>query len=119
MSKTEPSPESDDGNDLRKNFEEFKLEESYVESVVEGDDVGRHDGDGAEDNKIYETFLETTGLSQKSILTPSRMLSNHRSCLKPKDVKHRSRVKAAAAIEKCGVSSIGGSTVKYWTEPFL
>lgn len=146
LSKTEVPGENDDGNDLRKNFEEFKLEESYVESVVEGD-IGRHEGDGAEtlvnhyaalaiassppplpkdppppfdmDNKIYETFLETTGLSQKSILTPSRMLSNHRSCLKPKDVKHRSRVKAAAAIEKCSVSSIGGSTVKYWTEPFL
>lgn len=132
------TPEPDD--ELRKNFEEFKLEESYA------DDDGRHDGDGAENiinhyatlsivppplpkepppvqemnNKMYETFLETTGLSQKSILTPSRMLSNHRSCLKPKDVKHRSRIKAAAVIEKCNnVSNVGGSTVKYWTEPFL
>lgn len=132
------TPEPDDGNELRKNFEEFKLEESYA------DDDGRHEGDGAENminhyatlsivppplpkepppvqvelnNKMYETFLETTGLSQKSILTPSRMLSNHRSCLKPKDVKHRSRIKA----EKCNnnISSVGGSTVKYWTEPFL
>ena len=135
-----------DINDMRKNFEEFKLEESYAESEENG---GRHDGDGAENKnmvnyyatltivppplskdpppvtdleyKMYETFLENTGLSQKSILTPSRMLSNHRSCLKPKDVKHRSRVKAAAAIEKCNMNSSNGSssTVKYWTEPFL
>lgn len=132
-----------EANDMRRNFEEFKLEESYAES----EENGRHDGDGAENKnvnyystftivppplpkdpppeteleyKMYETFLENTGLSQKSILTPSRMLSNHRSCLKPKDVKHRNRVKAAAAIEKCNLnSSNGGSTVKYWTEPFL
>lgn len=26
----------------------------------------------------YEKFLEATGLSQKSILTPTRMFSNHR-----------------------------------------
>lgn len=137
----------EEGNELSKNFEEFKLEESYMESVIEGDDIGRHDGDGAEtrnnhyatlsmaapppplpkdpppstgmDNKMYETFLETTGLSQKSILTPSRMLSNHRSCLKPKDVKHRSRIKAAAVVEKCNAAGVGGSTIKYWTEPFL
>ncbi|XP_034235254.1 uncharacterized protein LOC117641764 [Thrips palmi] len=65
----------------------------------------------------YDTFLEATGLSNKSILTPSRMLSNHRSVLKPKDVKHRSRVKAG---ERCaGPSCATGPTVKYWTEPFL
>ncbi|GLV41108.1 hypothetical protein CBL_04632 [Carabus blaptoides fortunei] len=39
----------------------------------------------------YEHFLECTGLSSKSILTPSRMLSNHKSMLKPKDIKLRSR----------------------------
>ncbi|KAK6641113.1 hypothetical protein RUM44_012815 [Polyplax serrata] len=135
-------PENE-ANDIRQNFEEFKLEESYREA----EEDGRRDGDGAEnknllnyyatltivpptpkeslagtelDYRMYESFLENTGLSQKSILTPSRMLSNHRSCLKPKDVKHRNRVKAAAAIEKCNVSaSNGGSTVKYWTEPYL
>lgn len=135
---------SEDVNDIRKNFEEFKLEDSYVDI----EENGRHDGDGAENKnlinyyatltimppplpkepppvaeleyKMYETFLENTGLSQKSILTPSRMLSNHRSCLKPKDVKHRNRVKAAAAIEKCNMNAANGApTVKYWTEPFL
>lgn len=65
----------------------------------------------------YDSFLEATGLSNKSILTPSRMLSNHRSVLKPKDVKHRSRVKAG---ERCALpSGMPGPTVKYWTEPFL
>lgn len=29
-------------------------------------------------NGQYEKFLEATGLSQKSILTPTRMFSNHR-----------------------------------------
>lgn len=115
---TELTTTPEDG--LQENFEEFKLEECYVEAD------GRPEADGAEMNhyaavgpvaaapeatRTYETFLETTGLSQKSILTPSRMLSNHRSCLKPKDVKHRSRIKAAAV----GVVP----TVKYWTEPFL
>lgn len=35
----------------------------------------------------YEHFLECTGLSSKSILTPARMLSNHKSILKPRDRK--------------------------------
>lgn len=134
LSSETPDPEAEVL--LQENFEEFKLEECYVESVNEGD--GRPQADGAEARcvvshyavlvppvppsappplqdtasaRTYETFLETTGLSQKSILTPSRMLSNHRSCLKPKDVKHRSRVKAAA------VGAV--PTVKYWTEPYL
>ena len=32
-------------------------------------------------NQTYEKFLEATGLSQKSILTPTRMFSNHRLVL--------------------------------------
>jgi len=68
----------------------------------------------------YDNFLEATGLSQKSIMTPSRMLSNHKSVLKPKDVKHRSRAKAAAIITERNIpSQVVGPTVKYWTEPFL
>lgn len=66
----------------------------------------------------YDSFLEATGLSNKSILTPSRMLSNHRSVLKPKDVKHRSRVKAQQG-DRCAPGPAQGPTVKYWTEPFL
>lgn len=61
----------------------------------------------------YEHFLECTGLSSKSILTPSRMLSNHKSMLKPKDIKLRSRVKSTTVYEH------PTGTVKYWSEPYL
>lgn len=80
--------------------------------------AGASGGGGAK----YETFLEMTGLTQKSILTPSRILSNHRNVMKPKDVKYRNRVKAAVTSEKCanGYAGVATSpTVKYWTEPFL
>lgn len=60
----------------------------------------------------YEHFLECTGLSSKSILTPSRMLSNHKSMLKPKDIKLRSKFKSA-------VFEHSGGTIKYWSEPYL
>ncbi|KAL1505686.1 hypothetical protein ABEB36_005192 [Hypothenemus hampei] len=63
----------------------------------------------------YEHFLECTGLSSKSILTPSRTLSNHKHMLKPKDVKLRSKVRASANI----FEKLGGSRVKYWSEPFV
>ncbi|KAI4459769.1 hypothetical protein MML48_6g00000720 [Holotrichia oblita] len=61
----------------------------------------------------YEHFLECTGLSSKSILTPSRLLSNHKSMLKPKDVKLRSKVKSNSIFER------HGSTIKYWSEPYI
>ena len=61
----------------------------------------------------YEHFLECTGLSSKSILTPSRLLSNHKSVLKPKDVKLRSKVKSNGIFER------NGSTIKYWSEPYI
>lgn len=62
----------------------------------------------------YEHFLECTGLSSKSILTPSRLLSNHKSMLKPKDVKLRSKVARSSLFE-----SQGNSTIKYWSEPYI
>ena len=134
-----PDTESDvDGNEaLRRNFEEFKLEDVDMDSVGSGDVGGRPAGDGAEarasvvQNGIssnggcsngggsYEHFLEATGLSQKSILTPSRMYSNHRNVLKPKDVKHRSRVLKAAAVNERNNNISNGPIVKYWIEPFL
>ncbi|PSN46383.1 hypothetical protein C0J52_05735 [Blattella germanica] len=133
------SPDEDgevDGNDaLRRNFEEFKLEDVDMDSVGSADDGGRPAGDGAEaraavaqngtsaantngNGGSYEHFLEATGLSQKSILTPSRMYSNHRNVLKPKDVKHRSKVLRAAAVSEKNNGS-NGPVVKYWIEPFL
>ena len=122
----EGNGEEEEGNNtLRCNFEEFKLEDVELDSVGSGEDGGRPAGDGAEaraamlqngnNNGSYEHFLEATGLSQKSILTPSRLYSNHKNVLKPKDVKHRSKVLKAAAVN--GRSS--GPVVKYWVEPFL
>lgn len=122
----EDNGEEEEGNNtLRCNFEEFKLEDVELDSVGSGEDGGRPAGDGAEaraamlqngnNNGSYENFLETTGLSQKSILTPSRLYSNHKNVLKPKDVKHRSKVLKAAAVN--GRSN--GPVVKYWVEPFL
>lgn len=121
----EDEEEEDGNNTLRCNFEEFKLEDVDMESVGSGEDGGRPAGDGAEaraamvqngnSNGSYEHFLEATGLSQKSILTPSRLYSNHRNVIKPKDVKHRSKVLKAAAVN----GKSGGPVVKYWVEPFL
>ncbi|RLU18714.1 hypothetical protein DMN91_009071 [Ooceraea biroi] len=72
----------------------------------------------------YDHFLEATGLSNKSILTPSRLLSNHKSMLKPKDVKYKSRIKATAVLERHGVQPTPGSNattthVRHWTGPFV
>lgn len=70
----------------------------------------------------YDHFLEATGLSNKSILTPSRLLSNHKSMLKPKDVKYKSRIKATAVLERHGVQSTTSNTtthVRHWTGPFV
>jgi len=122
----EGNGEEEEGNNtLRCNFEEFKLEDVELDSVGSGEEGGRPAGDGAEaraamlqngnNSGSYEHFLEATGLSQKSILTPSRLYSNHKNVLKPKDVKHRSKVLKAAAVN--GRSN--GPVVKYWVEPFL
>lgn len=113
----------DTSNNIQKNFEEFRLDECDMDTLC-GD--GRHEGDGAEarlnvpvESSIsYENFLEATGLSQKSIMTPSRLFSNHKSVMKPKDVKHRSRVKAAAVVDRCN-NNASTPVVRYWTEPFL
>lgn len=72
-------------------------------------------------NGIYDNFLEATGLSNKSILTPSRLLSNHKSMLKPKDVKYKNKIKSNAVMEKNG-SHTGSShltQVRHWTGPFV
>lgn len=57
----------------------------------------------------YEHFLECTGLSTKSLLTP-RMFSSHKNVLKPKDIKLKSSVKNNL-FEK--------HSMKYWSEPYL
>lgn len=86
-----------------------------------GNDIGNSNGN-SEIGSGYDHFLEATGLSNKSILTPSRLLSNHKSMLKPKDVKYKSRIKATAVLERHGVqTTIAGNTthVRHWTGPFV
>ncbi|CAK9823025.1 hypothetical protein ANTRET_LOCUS1442 [Anthophora retusa] len=137
--------EFDSEFDIRQNFEEFNLDECDL-----SDDPDRPEGDGSErlgnlgtmvgqnektaatkdNNNVplaasnsssgYDHFLEATGLSNKSILTPSRLLSNHKSMLKPKDVKYKNKIKATAVMEKHGVSTINNTThVRHWTGPFV
>ncbi|CAL4071140.1 unnamed protein product [Meganyctiphanes norvegica] len=54
--------------------------------------------------KQYEQMVETNNLIQKSILTPTRSLINHRSMLKPRDIKHRNKLRMVcttlAALEE-------------------
>ncbi|XP_077284148.1 uncharacterized protein LOC143909812 isoform X2 [Arctopsyche grandis] len=67
----------------------------------------------------FEYFLESSGLSSKSILTPSRPpSSNHKNVLKPKDVKMRSKNttslgRVTPLYEKCT-----NTAIKY-IEPYL
>ncbi|XP_018899171.2 uncharacterized protein [Bemisia tabaci] len=126
--------------DLSQNFEEFCLEDCDMESVDSNkstSDSSRISAEGAEvlgnppedgtGGATYENFLEATGLSQKSIMTPSRMFSNHKHVMKPKDVKHRNKVNNVnksnnvGLFQRCSTATSinGGPTIKYWTEPFL
>ncbi|XP_015368878.1 PREDICTED: uncharacterized protein LOC107165237 [Diuraphis noxia] len=66
----------------------------------------------------YESFLEVTGLSQKSIITVQsnrNAYGSHRNVQKPKDVKSRNRAKSASFDCK----SAYPAAVKYWTEPYI
>ncbi|KAL0121027.1 hypothetical protein PUN28_008629 [Cardiocondyla obscurior] len=89
-----------------------------------GNGIANNNSNGELGSSGYDHFLEATGLSNKSILTPSRLLSNHKSMLKPKDVKYKSRIKATAVLERHGVQTTPtGSTttthVRHWTGPFV
>lgn len=125
-----------DQDDIRQNFEEFNLDDCDL-----FDDPDRPEADGSErlndliatqienttkgkessTNGGYDHFLEATGLSTKSILTPSRLLSNHKSMLKPKDVKYKNKIKATAVLERHGISAMSSTHthVKHWTGPFV
>lgn len=122
-------------NELRNNFEEFSFDDCEVGNVEPEPDEDIEKGDTLtpetktnltllpqENGVTYEKFLEATGLSQKSIVTPSRLLNTRKIMMRPKEVKQRSRAKAAAAnyVERCGTTEyVMGSTTKYWTEPYL
>lgn len=85
--------------------------------------INNSNSNGETGTSGYDHFLEATGLSNKSILTPSRLLSNHKSMLKPKDVKYKSRIKATAVLERHGVQTTTGNAttthVRHWTGPFV
>lgn len=127
--------------DPRNNFEEFRFEDSDSDCRPDGDGL-EYPGDrpavsraalsNSEDcaggQANYESFLEVTGLSQKSIITvvpvvrssPSNrvLYGSHRNVQKPKDVKSRSRVKSSSSTSfECKV--FPSTAIKYWTEPYL
>jgi len=64
----------------------------------------------------YDKFLEQSGLSQKSINrgTPKRLFTNHRSMLKPSDVKHRHRSKMS--LEGFAIEDLTPTSVRYYSE---
>ncbi|CAB3368254.1 Hypothetical predicted protein [Cloeon dipterum] len=99
------------------NFEEFHLDSENNSDENDEGILNRKSGDGAEKQQLvlksltqgsYEGFLEATGLSQKSILTPSR-LNSHRSVIKPRDIKYRSKANR----------TFSNGSIKYWSGPYL
>ena len=80
-------------------------------------------GDATPTAVQFDRFLDVSGLTQKSILTPSRLLSNHKNMLKPKDVKHRSKVKAVLGNcrlnDDSAIHHHSTNQVRYYVEPFL
>lgn len=114
---TSPSPDAPMTDSLHDNFEEFHLDSENNSDENDEGILNRKSGDGAEKvakvascsvQGSYEGFLEATGLSQKSILTPSR-LNSHRTVLRPRDIKYRSKANRTFC----------NGAVKYWSGPYL
>lgn len=140
----EPGIPPGDLDHPRNNFEEFRFEDSDLDKEyccrAEADglecpgrsisssvataglsgmeDCGGGGCGGDVDGRVnYESFLEVTGLSQKSIITVQsnrNLYGSHRNVQKPKDVKSRSRAKSTSFDYKTYPS-----TIKYWTGPYL
>ena len=74
---------------------------------------------------VYDSYLESIGLNTKSVISPSRQLTNHRGVQKPSDIKFRAKLKSTAVsslavLEEHQVTGDGQvTTVTYWTEPYL
>lgn len=143
--------------DIRQNFEEFNLDECDLSDdpnrpEADGSERMSHQSgissmSGQDENNItkdnnnvptvngntefgYDHFLEATGLSNKSILTPSRLLSNHKNMLKPKDIKYKNKIKAMpekhgeqaannTIITTTTTTSTTTTHVRHWTGPFV
>lgn len=108
---------SDNINDIASNSgDQSRNHNVIIDSNNNNDRVEAEGKEAFMSDSSYEKFLESTGLCQKSILTPSRVLSNHRNVVKPKDIKYRSRIKACS---NSGGNGHFSQTVKYWTEPYI
>ncbi|XP_008547198.1 probable serine/threonine-protein kinase DDB_G0267686 isoform X2 [Microplitis demolitor] len=105
----DPDRPEGDGSDRLGNLALNKNQDDDIYSVVDnnntptnnstssaGTTTNSNTNTNSNSNGIYDHFLEATGLSNKSILTPSRLLSNHKSVLKPKDVKYKNKIKAVS-----------------------
>ncbi|XP_037081751.1 uncharacterized protein LOC119102486 [Pollicipes pollicipes] len=125
-----------EGVKIKDNFEEFKFDDDLTGSACsdtasersadngrdQQNSFDRRAGDGAEsvspDQRPppanYDKFLEQSGLSQKSIRTPKRLFTNHRSMLKPSDVKYRHRSKMS--FEGFTIEDISPTSVRYYSE---
>ncbi|XP_034934554.1 uncharacterized protein [Chelonus insularis] len=113
----DPDRPEGDGSDRLGNSPAFnKQGDSYSIASTNNNNVNYS---AINSNGVYDNFLEATGLSNKSILTPSRLISNHKSVLKPKDIKYKNKIKAVT--EKQGVSTAGNTHtyVRHWTGPFV
>lgn len=109
-------------NNASQNENSIAKDNNNISAV--GNGTGNSSSNGEIGSTGYDHFLEATGLSNKSILTPSRLLSNHKSMLKPKDIKYKSRIKATAVLERHGIQTTSAGTtmtthVRHWTGPFV
>ncbi|XP_044595010.1 putative uncharacterized protein DDB_G0267840 isoform X2 [Cotesia glomerata] len=90
----DPDRPEGDGSDRLGNLSISKHQDDDIYCVVDNNNSSSSANTNSNSNGIYDHFLEATGLSNKSILTPSRLLSNHKSVLKPKDIKYKNKIKA-------------------------
>lgn len=102
------------------------------DNIVAGDEgfcsshEDQHNNNNNNQKAVYDSYLESVGLNSKSIIvSPSRLLTNHRAVQKPSDIKFRSKLKSTAVsslavLEEHQVTGDGQiTTVTYWTEPYL
>lgn len=73
----------------------------------------------------FSQFIEESGMNQKTIMSPSWLLTNHKHFRKPSEVKSRDKIRAVVsdltALEEHQFNKTNGKVTKviYWTEPYL
>ena len=112
---------------------ERQMKMSSDDNIVAGDEgfcsshEDHHNNNNNNNNNraVYDSYLESVGLNTKSVVSPSRQLTNHRAVQKPSDIKFRAKLKSTAVsslavLEEHQVTGDGQvTTVTYWTEPYL